>query len=113
MVPSGQPVSTSEPTSDWTVQVADTIDSIVATVRDKSAVPLETIARGLVYGIILAVMGVTALVLVVIALVRGLVILVDELFSFGDVWLPYLVVGAIFTVGGMFLWSKRTPTGQR
>ena len=112
MVAPGQPATTSEPSADWTVQVADTIDSVVATVRDKTSVPLETIARGLVYGIIVAVMGVTALVLVVVAAVRGLVILVDEVLSFGDVWLPYLVVGATFTLGGMFLWSKRRPTGQ-
>ena len=109
MVQPGQPSATSEPPGDWTVQAADTIDSVVGTIRDKTAVPLETIARGLVYGLVLAVMGVTALVLLVIMTVRILVVYLPV----GDVWLPYLLVGGIFTLAGMFLWSKRPPTDQR
>ena len=47
--------------------------------------------------------GVTALILGVIAAVRGL----DELVP-GPVWSVYLPLGAIFTAAGAFLWSKKT-----
>jgi hypothetical protein len=82
--------------------VADTIETVVGSVRDKTAVPLETIARGLVYGIVLGTMGVTALVLVTILLVRVL----DYAMP---IWAAYLLLGAIFTLGGMLLWRKRRP----
>src|SRR4051794_10901024 len=92
--------------ADWTVQVADTIESVVGNVRDKTAVPLETVARGLVYGIVLGTMGITALVLFTILLIRVL----DYAMP---IWAAYLLLGAIFTVLGMFLWRKRrAPTGN-
>lgn len=89
--------------TDWSVQAADTIERVVGTIRDKTAVPLTTVARALVFGLLAAVMGLTALVFVTIALVRGLdVVLAD------DVWLAYLVVGGIFTLIGVFLLRKAT-----
>ena len=97
------PTPTTGTTSpDWTVQVADTIESVVGSVRDKTAVPLETVARALVYGIVLGTMGVTALVLVTIIAIRVLSFVLE-------VWAASLVIGAIFTLAGMFLWRKRRP----
>jgi hypothetical protein len=95
--PASPPATTS---ADWTVQVADTIESVVGTVRDNTAVPLETVARALVYGIVLGTMGITALVLFTILLVRVL----DYALP---IWAAYLALGAIFTLLGMFLWRKR------
>ena len=99
------PTPTTGTTSpDWTVQVADTIESVVGSVRDKTAVPLETVARALVYGIVLGTMGITALVLVTIIAIRVLSFVLE-------VWAAYLIIGAIFTLAGMFLWRKRRPPG--
>ena len=95
--PASPPATTS---ADWTVQVADTIETVVGSVRDKTAVPLETVARALVYGIVLGTMGITALVLGTILLVRVM--------SYAlEVWAVYLILGAIFTLLGLFLWRKR------
>ena len=47
---------------DWTIQTADRIDSVVGTIRDKTIVPISTVARALVYGIV-AVIVVLALAL--------------------------------------------------
>ena len=97
------PTPTTGTTSpDWTVQVADTIESVVGSVRDKTAVPLETVARALVYGIVLGTMAVTALVL-------GTVILVRVLSLVLEVWAAYAIIGGLFTVLGLFLWRKRRP----
>jgi hypothetical protein len=99
--PPATPPTTS---ADWTVQVADTIESVVGSVRAKTAVPLETIARALVYGILLAVMGTAALILSTIVLVRLLSYVLD-------VWAVDLILGAIFTLSGLFLWRKRRRPG--
>jgi hypothetical protein len=88
--------------SDWTVQVADTIESVVGSIRDKTAVPAETIARAVVYGILIAVMGGAAFVLFTAALVR----LLDNWLR---VWAIYAILGGLFTVIGLFLWRKRRP----
>lgn len=90
---------------DWTVQFADTIESVVGSVRDKTAVPLETVARALVYGILIAVMGAAALVLVTIAVVRVLSYVLQ-------VWAAYGIVGTVFTLLGLLLWRKRRPRGD-
>lgn len=89
--------------SDWPTQTADTIERLVGTVRSKTTEPVERIVRTVVYGIIAAVLGVAALVLLIVALVRLLDVLVP-----GEVWSAYLVLGVIFVLAGLFLWSKRT-----
>lgn len=95
--------SPSPVTSDWTIQVADTIESVVGSVRDKTATPLETVARALVYGILIIVMGTAALVLLTIALVRAGTYLLP-------VWAVYAIVGGLFTMVGLLLWRKRRPS---
>ncbi len=91
---------------DWTVQAADTVDRLVGTVRDKAVVPVTGIARWLVFGLLAAIVGVAALVLLAIGVVRAL-----DAYIPGDdnVWAAHLVTGAIFVLPGLFLWSKRKP----
>jgi hypothetical protein len=88
---------------DWPVQAADTVERFVGTVRDKTAVPLDRVARVIVYGTLGGILLVTSLVLVAIAAVRGLDLAVP-----GEVWSAHLITGGIFTLGGLFLWSKRS-----
>jgi hypothetical protein len=101
----GRP-ATSEP--DWTVQAADTVERVVGSIRDKTALPLTTIARALVFGLLAGIMGVAAIVLVVAALVRGLDLLTGD----GNVWIAYLALGGIFTLAGLFLMRKATATRE-
>jgi hypothetical protein len=89
-------------TNDWTTQLAGTVDNVVGTIRDKTTVPAETLARALVYGILVAVMGGTSLVL----LTTGLVRLLDNWLR---IWAVYLIVGGVFTAGGMLCWAFRRP----
>jgi hypothetical protein len=96
---------------DWTEQVADRIEAVVETVRDKTTVPITKVARAVVYGLVAGVLGVTALVLLVVAVFRLHVYL-----PFGPegrrVWISYLGTGAIFLLIGLFLWHKRTPRAK-
>jgi hypothetical protein len=90
-------------TPEWAVQALDKVDDLVEKVRVNTTDRLVRIARVVVFGLLAAIMGLTALVLGVIAAVRGL----DELVP-GPVWSVYLPLGAIFTAAGAFLWSKKT-----
>ena len=87
---------------DWTVQAADTIERVVVGLRDKTAVPLTTIARALVYGLLAGVMGLTALVFVLIGTLRAVNVYVVQ----GEVWASYLLVGGIFTLAGALTLRK-------
>jgi hypothetical protein len=106
MAPNG-PAQTGD--HDWTVQVADRIESVVETVRDKTTKPATLVARGLVYGLVAGVLGAALLFLLVLGLTRVL-----------DVYLPFHPIGrrvwvvdagaaAIFLGSGAFLWRRRRP----
>jgi hypothetical protein len=88
---------------DWAAQTADTIERVVGSVRGKTSEPVERVARIVVYGLVAGVVGATALVLLVIGLVR----LLDSYIP-GEVWIPYVGLGGIFTLVGLFLWRKRS-----
>lgn len=88
---------------DWAAQTADTIERVVGGVRGKTSEPLERIARILVYGLAAAFLGVAALVLLAVAVVRALDVAIP-----GEVWSAHVVAGGIFSLAGLFLWRKRT-----
>jgi len=88
---------------DWAAQTADTIERVVGSVRGKTAEPLDRIARVLVYGLVAGILGVAALVLLAVAVVRGLDVAIP-----GEVWSAHAVAGGIFTLAGLFLWRKRS-----
>ena len=102
--PADRPAASAPPqTPEWAVGALDKLDEVIAKVRSTTTERLVKVARLVVYGLLAAIMGVTALVLAVIAAVRAL----DELIP-GAVWSAYLPLGAIFTAAGAFLWSKKT-----
>ena len=94
---------------DWTDEVADRIESVVSSVRDKTTVPVTKAARALVFGVVAGTLGAAAFLLIVIAAIRVL-----------DVYLPYHPLGrrvwtvdaaaaAIFLGAGAFAWRRRRP----
>ena len=96
---------------DWAVQAADTIEGVVTTVRDKTVVPLTTVARALVYGLLAAFVGAVALVLVVVLLARLSHDLLDELWDRPTaVWVGYLGTGIILALPGFLLLRRANRT---
>jgi len=94
---------------DWPAQAADTIERIVGSVRDKTTGPAITVVRGVVYGTFALLVGLMVAVLVAIAAVRALdAYLPSAVFGDEHVWAAHAVVGVVFTLAGMWLWSKRT-----
>jgi hypothetical protein len=88
---------------DWAAQTAETIEQAVGKVRAKTTEPLERVGRVLVYGLVAAILGLAALVLLAVLLVRALDILIP-----GEVWSAHLVTGGIFTLAGLLIWRKRS-----
>ena len=87
---------------DWADQAADTVINVVDAVRDKTTGPILTAARAIVYGLIGFFAILVALIVTTIALVRFV-----DVYLPGGVWSAHLLIGAIFTVAGFFVWTKR------
>ncbi len=88
---------------DWTTDLLDRLDHYIDLVRSNTTDRLVRIARLVVFGVIAAILGSVAGVVALIALVRLLDAYLPQ-----EVWLPYVILGAIFLAAGLFLWSKRT-----
>lgn len=96
-------------TTDWPAQAADTIERVVGSVRDKTTGPAITAARWVVYGTFALLVGMAVLVLLAIAAVRLLdVYLPDAWVGEDHTWVAHLIVGLVFALVGMAMWSKRT-----
>lgn len=93
---------------DWPAQTADTIERVVESIRSKTTEPVERVVRAVVYGLLAAVLGVVALVLVAVAAVRFV-----NAYLPGDVWAAHLLVGAVLTLLGLLLWSRRSGSTKR
>jgi len=88
----------------WPAQAADLVVDVVQTIRDRTTAPLQTIARGIVYGTAIVFLAVTAVVLLIIGLVR----FVDNYLP-GEVWATYLLLGSVSFVAGLIVWATRRP----
>jgi hypothetical protein len=85
--------------------VATGIDDILETVHDRIIRPLLLVGRGVVFGVLIASMGLVLSILLAVAAIR---LLTDYAFNH-RVWPADALVGALFVVGGVALWTKRTP----
>jgi hypothetical protein len=95
--------------SDWTAEAADRIEAVVTTVREKTTVPVQKVARAVVFGFIAAVLGIMAGLLVVIGLFRLHVYLPFRHNEGRKVWVTDAGVGAIFLAAGALIWRYRKP----
>ncbi len=100
---SNQQDSTDE--SPWPESVADTIVDSVIALRKLVMRPVSRIARKIVYGLIAAILALLILLLAIIGLVRLLDAYLPQ-----EVWLVYAILGGVFTIAGLFIWSRR-PKG--
>jgi hypothetical protein len=89
------------------VLATDRIEAVVETVREKTTVPAQKVARAIVYGLVAAIMALLALVLIVIGLLRLHVYLPFQPEG-RKVWVTYVSLGAIFVLVGALLWRRAT-----
>jgi hypothetical protein len=88
--------------ANWHVLATDKIVSTVDTVRVKTSGPAIKVSRAIVFGLMGGLVSVIALIVFLIGLIRLLNNVLPK-----DVWLVYLILGAVFLVAGSFLWSKQ------
>jgi hypothetical protein len=98
------PVPENDFTDGLSNRALDTIDTVVATVNDKAIRPAIVAARAVVFGVIIATVGLAVLVLASVMIVRLITI------GTGRVWISDLALGALFCAGGAFLYAKRGVT---
>ncbi len=94
----------SRTTSELSAKAVDTIDLAVSTVNDKAIRPLVIAARAVVFGILIAVLGVVVVTMTSVALVRLLTVYVFG----GRVWAADALLGVVFVAGGLLIWSYRS-----
>ncbi len=91
-------------TDPWSTRTADTIESVVGTLREKTVGPLIKVTRAIVYGILALVLLTVVGILASVAAIRIL-----DVYAFGNrVWIAYFVIGGIMTLLGLLVWMKRT-----
>ena len=79
----------------------DTIDTVVATVNDRAVRPAVVAARSIVFGIIIAVIGITVVIMFCIGFIRLTTIAGHR------IWASYIVLGLIFSAVGAVLYARR------
>jgi hypothetical protein len=92
---------------EWPVQAADAIVQGVDTLRDKTTGPAQKAARGVVYGLLAAVLGTMVAILLVVGFVRLVDSLVGLFMDPPRIWLTYLIVGVVFTSAGALVFRRR------
>ncbi len=98
--------SPTDSTQDWPQQATEAIVGLVDNVKYKTTEPATKAARGAVYGIVILILGVPALIMALVGVVHLLNQISTEALGLG-VWLVYLVLGVIFSIVGLILWRKR------
>lgn len=92
-------------TPDWPQQATETIVDFVDNIKYKTTNPATKAVRGIVYGIVILILGVPAVIMLLVGIVH---LFNQAAVAVGlGVWLVYLVLGLIFTIGGWILWRKR------
>jgi uncharacterized BrkB/YihY/UPF0761 family membrane protein len=95
----------------WAPNLADTLERVVGTVRDKTTTKVVVIVRALVFGIVIGLSAVVAMILLVILgtkLLQRVVNLGGAIDADSAIWVSYLVMGALFMLIAVIAMRKRT-----
>jgi hypothetical protein len=79
----------------------DAIDTVVATVNDKAVRPAVVASRGVVFGVVIAVIGIATLVLFCVGFIRVTTLAGHR------IWASYIVLGLLFSLVGGVLYARR------
>lgn len=96
----------------WAPQLADTVDRYVGLVRDKATTKVVVLVRALVFGLVISLTAIATIVLSVILgtkLLQRIVNLGGLVDRDSSVWVSYVLVGGLFVLAGLFLFTKRSP----
>lgn len=91
-------------TEEWSARAADVVESVVESVHDKVVRPAVLAGRAVVFGVVIAVVGIVFFILLAVGFVRLL-----DVYAFGGrVWASDALIGTVACGGGFFLWTMRS-----
>jgi hypothetical protein len=94
----------------WAPELADTVERLVGTVRERATRPAVRAARAVVFGLLAAMLSVVAITLLLIAATRAVQSLLDLGLSWPvSVYLSYFIVGGILCLVGLLILARRPP----
>jgi hypothetical protein len=94
----------------WAPELADTVERLVATVRDRTTRPAVRAVRAIVFGLLAAMLAVVAITLLLIAATRAVQSLLDIGLDWSvAVYVSYFIVGGILCLVGLLLLNRRPP----
>lgn len=107
-IPARPPSGSGLVPAEWPAQAADAIVETIDKVKDKTTKPAITAARAVVYGLLAAVVGPVALILVLVLLARLYANYVAGAFHVipPTIWPLYALLFVGFMVGGTLLLRK-------
>ncbi len=92
----------------WAADTTDTVVRVVDQVKSKTTKPAVMAARGLVFGLLAAFLGLFALGLLIIGLMRGIQAIIEPFSDQGRaVYISYFIVGGLLSLVGLLLFRKR------
>jgi uncharacterized membrane protein YedE/YeeE len=93
---------------DWAANTTDQVVRLVDNVKSKTTRPAVMAARGLVFGLLAAFLGLFALVLLLVGLTRGLQAAIEPVSNQARaVYISYFVIGGLLCIVGAVLFKKR------
>jgi hypothetical protein len=94
----------------WAPELADTVERLVGQVRDKATTKVVVVVRAVVFGVVILFSAFAALVLSIILgtkLLQRIVNIGGAIDADSSVWVSYVILGGILTLGGLFCMRKR------
>lgn len=92
----------------WAADTTDTVVRVVDNIKSKTTKPAVMAARGLVFGLLAAFLGLFALVLFLIIATRAIQAGLDAVMDHEtSVYVSYFIVGGILSLVGLLMFSKR------
>jgi hypothetical protein len=88
---------------DWAAQLTEKLGQVVELIRDRTVRPVQRFVRAAIFG----VLGVFVVIFVLVALVIGVVRLLNNEVFDQRVWASYLLIGGIFVAIGTFISRMR------
>jgi uncharacterized membrane protein YedE/YeeE len=94
----------------WAADVTDSIVNTVDKVRDRTTKPLVMAARGLVFGLLAAFLGILIVGMLLVGVTRAIIALIEwPLDHDTAVWISYLVIGAALCgIGALFMARRQS-----
>lgn len=97
----------------WADNTTEQVVKLVDNVKAKTTKPAVMVARGLVFGLLAAFLGLFALVILLIGATRALQVLLELITTQGrSVYISYFVVGGALTLVGAVLFKKRNDASS-